>query len=53
MLSHRAIIQKAKNEGWKNVLVFEDDIELQVTPSNFLKSQIPNFDILYLSGTFS
>ncbi len=32
LLSHRNVIRRAKQAGWRNVLIFEDDIEAHVTP---------------------
>ncbi|MEI6710981.1 MAG: glycosyltransferase family 25 protein [bacterium] len=39
LLSHRTIVQIAKERGWENVLVFEDDIEfIDIDfPVNFLE----------------
>jgi hypothetical protein len=52
-LSHRAIIQRAKDEGWKNVLVFEDDVELENWSWQLFTMPTLDFDILYLGGIFS
>lgn len=57
LLSHRAIIETAKNMGWSNVLVFEDDIKFIRSKEYIykviseLKSNI-NFDLFYLWGLY-
>jgi GR25 family glycosyltransferase involved in LPS biosynthesis len=54
-ISHRNIIQMAKDKGWESVLVFEDDFEPTVDPDTFrqrlggfLESDEP-FDALLLA----
>lgn len=56
ILSHRTIIQKAKNEDWKNVLVFEDDVKFVQSREHISKciaelDKTP-FDIFYFGWLF-
>lgn len=57
LLSHRAIIQKAKEMNWKNVLVFEDDIvfrkNLEYIKVFLEEAEKYPFDILYFGGLFN
>lgn len=55
-ISHRDVLQMAKDNGWSNVLIFEDDFELIVEPSVFHNQLItfftnpPNkWDVLFIS----
>ncbi len=55
-ISHRDVLQIAKDNGWSNVLIFEDDFELIVEPSVFHNQLItfftnpPNkWDVLFIS----
>ena len=54
MASHRTIIQRAKNAGWKNVLVLEDDIIIRKPIRYFetLFNELKNikYDVGYLWG---
>jgi GR25 family glycosyltransferase involved in LPS biosynthesis len=53
-LSHLAVLKMARDNGWKNVLILEDDIYIQRTPEDFHKdlSQYfekgPEFDVCML-----
>lgn len=54
-LSHRAVIQEAKDNGYKKILVFEEDAKLHNNFKNFLEKNINElktvpWDILYLGG---
>lgn len=53
-ISHRDVILKAKELGLKNVLVFEDDVDVIKNVNgvfNFIKDFIPNdWDMLYFGG---
>ena len=54
-LSHRAVIQEAQNEKYKNVLVFEEDAVLHKKFDNLLEENINDlsgvdWDILYLGA---
>ena len=56
-LSHRAALLHAKAKGWRNLLILEDDISIEASPSaDFLGSlqkalQSTSFDICYLGFT--
>jgi len=56
-LSHLSIIKIAKERGYKNFIVFEDDFLLHDNFENLLKdtlSQLPNnWDMFYLGGNTS
>lgn len=53
-ISHRDVILKAKELGLKNVLVFEDDVEMIDNINNIfnnIKNSIPNnWDMIYFGG---
>lgn len=58
LLSHRKIVQIAKKNGYKNVLVFEDDAELIESNANQLKEALKDlltqkWSMFYLWCTFS
>ncbi len=57
LLSHRSIIQKAQKMGWKNVLVFEDDVSFMQNTKyihTFLEAiKKEKYYILYLWGFFN
>lgn len=52
--SHVKIVQKAKDAGYKKILIFEDDIKILLNLDNVLKSNIPElakgWDMLYFGG---
>jgi len=56
-LSHRAALLHAKAKGWRNLLILEDDISIEASPSpTFLGSlqnafQSTQFDVCYLGFT--
>ncbi len=54
LLSHRAIIAKARSEGWPSVFIFEDDVMIRPDTNQVfadLVGQVPaDWDMLYLSG---
>jgi glycosyl transferase family 25 len=54
VISHRDVILKAKELGLKNVLVFEDDVEMIDNVNNkfnIIKNHIPNnWDMIYFGG---
>lgn len=57
MLSHRSIIEKARTEGLKNVLVFEDDVRILQGNIKSLKESLRDldeleWDIFYLGATY-
>jgi len=57
MLSHRSIIEKAKAEGLKNVLVFEDDIRILSANIKSLKESLKDlneleWDVFYFGATY-
>ncbi len=54
MLSHRAIIQKAKDMWWENVLVFEDDVVFigENLIKNLPKKMPRHWSLFYLGGLF-
>ncbi len=35
-LSHRNVIRRAQREGWRNVLIFEDDVEINFTADSLV-----------------
>lgn len=54
-LSHRAVIQEAKNNNYKNILVFEEDAQLHknfavLLNKNFEELKKINWDIFYLGA---
>lgn len=55
LMSHLEVIKIAKNRGYKNIMVLEDDVS--TNEKNFIKIlnsiKIPNFDLLYLGGIMS
>lgn len=54
VLSHRNIIQKAKEKGYKQILIFEDDVvfcdDLNKKFEEFYKHVPNDWDMLYLGG---
>ncbi len=50
-LSHIKVLKKAKEKGYSQIMVLEDDIEFTEDFVNKLKEiKIPKFDLLYLGG---
>jgi GR25 family glycosyltransferase involved in LPS biosynthesis len=54
--SHLAVLKKARDEGWPNVLIFEDDFQCVVEPKvlhetidNFFKEFKEDWDVFMLS----
>lgn len=57
MLSHRSIIENAWAKGFKNVLVFEDDVRILQDNIVFLKESLNeldnlDWDVFYLGATY-
>lgn len=53
LLSHLKIIESAKKDNLKNILILEDDVEFNKNINELFfqyKSQIPTWDFLYFGG---
>lgn len=48
-LSHRNAIAFAKSQGWRNVLIFEDDVFIKATPDSF---KLLSESLLSLEGAY-
>jgi hypothetical protein len=54
LLSHIKAIKLAKQLGYKNIMILEDDVFFETDLIKKLSNiQIPNFDLLYLGGIMS
>lgn len=56
-MGHIEILKKAKREGWKNVLILEDDLKWVDSPDSYTKletliQQTPNWDVCMLTGLY-
>ncbi len=54
--SHMEVLKMAKKEGWKNVLVLEDDLEVLNFEEGYKKLEelvnLPNWDVIMLVGWY-
>ncbi len=54
LLSHKAILERAKREGMPNVMIIEDDLDLRDTfpeeSKNYLSMIPEDWDMVYLGG---
>ena len=55
-MGHIAILKRAKQQGWKNVLILEDDLQWIDFETNYKKLEelvsVPNWDVCMLGGLF-
>jgi len=49
--SHLTLLKYAKSNGFKQVEIFEDDIEFSDDFTEKIKLDLPDFDMLYLGGS--
>jgi glycosyl transferase family 25 len=54
--SHTKVLELAKNNGWKNILVLEDDLEILNFEEGYKQLEqlveLPNWDVILLTGFY-